>query len=126
MSRVRIAVYGSLREGEYNYERIAHNFGKSSIRTLASGVKVSGYDLYDLGPYPAISKGENELIVDVISVDSSAYTFIKRMELGAGYQEDSVKIKSYGDVLIYTFPPNSFPENRLVPSGDWSEHLKTR
>lgn len=126
MSRKRIAVYGSLREGEYNFERIKEYYGLSSIKTLANDIEIEGYDLFDLGMYPAISEGKGKLIIDVLSVNDQAATFIERMELGAGYNISTVRVPRYGEITIYTYPPNSFPASRLVASGNWSEYLKTK
>lgn len=123
--RQKIAVYGSLREGEYNYDRVRQLFGNRSINVLRKDIIVEGFDLFDLGPYPAISRGENNLTVEIISVDENAYSFIKSMELGAGYNEEHIKYKPYGNVIIYTYPKNSFNKERLVASGDWSKHLKS-
>ena len=126
MSRKRIAVYGSLRVGEYNFERFVDMFGKTNIKPLKQDIEIEGFDLFNLGPYPAISRGENNLKIDVLSVSEPVYESIKHMELGAGYNEETVKIPSYGDVFIYTYPKGSFSKDRLVEGGDWSKFLKTK
>lgn len=124
MSRVRIGVYGSLRKGEYNFERFVEAYGTTNIKVLSEGVVIEGYNLYNLGPYPAITKGDNNLTIDVLSVSENVYNSIRAMELGAGYNEESIKIPRYNDVKIYTFKEGSFPKERLVESGNWSEFLK--
>lgn len=126
MGRKRIAVYGSLRVGEYNFQRFVDNYGESSIKPLAQDINIEGFDLFDLGPYPAISRGKNNLVIDVLSVSENVFYAIDSMELGAGYHRDTVKVPKYGEITIYAFPEKSFPDSRLVVSGNWSEYLKTK
>lgn len=124
MSRRRIAVYGSLRKDEYNYDRFVAMYGQRDIKVLSEGVVVKGFNLYDLGPYPAITLGENELTIDILSVEEPVFNAIDGMEKGAGYDAQTIKVPKYGDVTIYTYPRGYLSVDRLVESGDWSAFLK--
>lgn len=121
-----IAVYGSLRIGEYNYERFVDIFGKTSITTVEKTKVIDGFDLYSLGSYPAITRGSNKLTVDILEVTDNVHNSIKAMELGAGYDEETIHIENIGDVVIYTYPKEYLDSRRLVESGDWSNYLKQK
>lgn len=123
MNNNYIAVYGSLREGQYNYERFKNHFeeGLEYIETTT----ILGFDLFDLGSYPGIRYSDNpnqELTVDILCCNSECATLINRMELGANYYEEKIKV----DVIecsIYIYDGFTF---NLVESGNWSEYLKAK
>lgn len=79
--------YGSLRAGEYNYNRILEQFGEGSIKYVRT-VQLSGYRMYSLGQYPAAietyTRGEH-ITCDLLAVSPSVDVYIAEMELGAGY-----------------------------------------
>lgn len=91
-----IAAYGTLKKGFYNNSRFKNNY----IETA----KIDGYQLYDLGPYPAVIRDENakDLVVDVLEVDDNEKQAIDRMEQGAGYHLETVNINGR-NCTIYTF-----------------------
>ncbi len=88
----KIAVYGTLRVGEYNYER----FKSGIIKVIEEGKSVKGYKMYDLGPYPVIKRDFSlqeeveSIIVDILEVTEKCFNELHQMELGAGYQLDAV------------------------------------
>jgi len=111
---MKILVYGSLREGEYNFDRIKDAYGKASIRKVGEK-EVDGFQMHNLGFYPAIKKGEGTIKCDILEVSEKAALFIDSMEVGAGY------IKTEVDGLpIYEMNRNvsNYP---LVKSGDWTK-----
>lgn len=111
----QIAVYGSLREGEYNF-----NAFPDAKKVKQS--RVEGFKLYSLGAYPGAIKSESEedtMVVDIIEVGEASYERIRAMELGAGYTEESVDIEGE-EYPIYVYRRQPREEN-LVESGDWSE-----
>lgn len=122
---MRVAVYGSLRVGEYNFNSFARSYDMKHI----DSIEVPGFDLYSLGSYPAIIKGENTLKVDILDVEEAAFHGIKMMELGAGYSTDYIEYK--GDkVPIYIFDDpmqiEYLKKNKdLVSSGDWVDYNKS-
>jgi gamma-glutamylcyclotransferase (GGCT)/AIG2-like uncharacterized protein YtfP len=115
-----ICVYGSLRVGDYNNDRFAGSDMKH-IKTT----KITGYELYSLGPYPCAVKTDNpedELIVDILEVSDRKYQGITAMEHGAGYHSSQIEVDGI-DATIYLFktPPTFAP---LVESGDWIKYKK--
>ena len=107
--------YGSLRKGHYNFGR----FNQKYIKTLS----LKGYDLYDLGPYPAIVEGEGAVVVELHELDESSDSSIRRMELGAGYKETLIPLVHEGEEILaslYFFAQKPYAVK--VESGDWSSH----
>lgn len=108
-----IAVYGSLRPGQYNFSRIKHFGNVEHVRTTS----ISGYDMFSLGPFPGIKPGEGTIVVDILNVDERVFEAIESMETGAGYKKQIVDID--GDqAAIYVY---QYPAGRKVESGDWVE-----
>jgi gamma-glutamylcyclotransferase (GGCT)/AIG2-like uncharacterized protein YtfP len=111
----RFVVYGSLRPGEFNYDRLSH--GLSHL----GETEVAGYDLYDLGPYPAAVSSANKkssIKASVIEADDHTAKFIEMMEHGAGYKAVPVD-----GGTMFVLPA---AEGILIPSGDWRDRYKNR
>lgn len=81
----RIAVYGSLRKGQYNYRpEMGSPVGKG---------RLVGAKLFSLGAFPCIVKSDNPndtVVVEVYDLPDKLFAPIERMELGAGYTRESV------------------------------------
>lgn len=116
--RKKIIVYGSLRKGEYNFNRFVGYFGEDNFQYVET-TTIPGFKLYSLGPYPGINEGTEDdvLVVDILDVSESAYDSVKRMELGAGYSEVLVNINGE-ELPIYVFDAK-LPEDNIVEGGDW-------
>jgi len=116
----KIAVYGSLRKGEYNYDRFQEYY-PGHIKYIGTEV-IKGFDLFSLGSYPGVKKSDNpeqSLVIDVLEVSDSCYSSISAMEHGAGY--DSVDVTINGEVCtIYEYMGN---KRTPIESGDWSKYL---
>jgi len=113
-----VAVFGSLREGEYNFER----YGVTNV--LARTV-ISGYKMYDLGPFPAIVESEipeDKITVELHEVSEENYDSITWMEVGAGYTPKTITINNI-EATIYTMKRCHGPQ---VVSGDWVTHNKNK
>jgi gamma-glutamylcyclotransferase (GGCT)/AIG2-like uncharacterized protein YtfP len=118
------AFYGSLRIKEYNYKRI---LGDSSGTKYEGESKITGYKMYDLGPFPAIVETGDE--TDVVVVDKFHIPDfvngqrIHSMEIGAGYEAKEIAIdnKNY---TIYVYKDVPRYNRGTVPSGDWSAHTR--
>jgi|688.fasta_scaffold771024_2 gamma-glutamylcyclotransferase (GGCT)/AIG2-like uncharacterized protein YtfP len=116
----KILVYGSLREGDYNFERVKNLFGEDSIKKIGEKT-LSGFAIFDLGHYPGLNETGNEdhkVLFDVLEVNEKAFNFIQRMELGAGYNE-----KMVDDLTMYVYNYTLDPNTRVL-SGDWITHKK--
>lgn len=120
-----IAVYGSLRKGEFNYDRFKSIF-KNDFEYRSTRV-VYGWDLFDLGSYPGIKKSDNPnkmLMVDTMEVSEECFQAINAMELGAGYEAIEVEIGIHKAIIYqYNYGVNL---NNIVESGNWSVYLKAK
>ena len=117
-------VYGSLREGAYNYDAFKRYYpdGYNKIGQTT----IQGYDLHSLGAYPFIVEGEGELVVDIMECSSDCFRAINGMELGAGYLAKKIEVELNGEVIegtIYTYPPKDVKYSQEhVKSGDWIKY----
>lgn len=111
--------YGSLRKPMYNYERFVNFYGTDSM-IYEITTKIPGFELYDLGDYPAAIKTfeDTNIVVDLFSLSDECYKSIQYMESFAGYHEDTVYIndESYS---IFLFQKEKLNEKKLIELGDW-------
>lgn len=115
----KILVYGTLRQGDYNFDRIAHAFGSDSIKKVGEA-SIPNYKLFNLGFYPGINKSDNEndvIVCDVLEVNDQAKRFIDGMEFGAGYKIANVNLNGENHE-IYEYK-RELNENSRIKSGDW-------
>lgn len=120
--KVKILVYGTLRKGGYNYHAFKNIFGEE-INCLGT-IKVKGFKLYDLGPFPAIIQGNGEVVFDILEVSRQCFYSITYMEIGAGYECKKVKIDGE-EYFLYVF--DYMPSGaKLIPSGDYSKHINKK
>ena len=120
--KILIATYGSLRKGQYNYDRFKNHFG-SEFNYLKTST-ISGYKLYDLGSYPGLKVSDNEedvVVIDVLEVSQECFDYIEVMEHGAGYI--TVKVTDDQSKEKYAAYIYENPCDNLVESGDWSKYL---
>lgn len=117
-----VAVYGSLRNKEYNFRRFEKYFPKG-IKFLETYM-IPGFELYDLGSYPGIKESNKDqlLTVDIMDCSWDCYKAIENMELGAGYVAKKVTIEDK-DCVIFIYLGNP---TKKVDSGDWSSYLKAK
>lgn len=133
-------VYGSLRQGEYNYHRIRDMFGEKSLVPLAY-TYISSAKIYDLGDYPVVLTSDyaNKVYGNIMYVDELAATAIRDMELGAGFKIDktlswlpdgpsanrAMFIDIYkGDSYLSNIVKNGEISAPLVESGNWSKYIR--
>ena len=123
----RILSYGSLREGDYNFDRMKDMFGNKGIKRLDTFI-LSNYRIYNLGHYPGLNKSNNELdkvTFDLLEVSDECMDFIRRMERGAGYTEEL--IKEYNALLfVYDTDLGKYKDTEFISSGDWLKYLKQK
>lgn len=109
-----IIVYGSLRKNSkrgYNFNRFG---GQTYIRDLI----LDGYEMYSLGPYPAICKGHGTIHCEVHSVEEQPYQSIRQMEIGAGYALETINI-SEGKASLFVAPKATLETQLQIVDGDW-------
>ena len=103
--------YGSLKRGKYNYQRFP---GQEFVQN----VQLPGYDLYNLGPYPAACAGDGVLQAELHEIPLAVFNLIHRMEIGAGYYEAEVKVNDE-PVSIFLMPANRLKKSEKINSGAW-------
>lgn len=117
-----IAVYGTLRKGSYNNKRFPMEFLMDKT--------ITGYQMYDLGPYPMIVKTGNTsdaIKTEIYHVTTRTKEVIDAMEFGAGYIEITENIGSVlpHEVSIYAY--DHIPENaKRIANGDYIEYTKSK
>jgi gamma-glutamylcyclotransferase (GGCT)/AIG2-like uncharacterized protein YtfP len=117
-----IAAYGTLREGNYNYDRYKRiaDASNNTFNKVGEAI-IEGYELWDLGPYPySIKTGnpEDKMTVDIIECDDYTIRSITRMEEGAGYTTEEITINGI-ECLIYTYP-EIISNTKQIKNGDYN------
>lgn len=122
----RVAVYGTLREGEYNHILLSR--GKA---TQLGSTYIPGYIMLDLGAYPGVVPSELtdwEVFVEVYEVDQATLNQMDVLE-GVGrdfYDRVNVQNTKFGSVFLYVLNPKYFASlynsKRVISmfiDGDW-------
>lgn len=111
----RIAVYGSLRKGQYNWK----SWGGEELFKYIKTTKIKGFDLFPIGRghYPGIKPGEGSVVIDIYDVADKLYEGLNRMERGANYEPISIKVEDM-DVIVWEYKGKMAGYTR-VEDGDW-------
>ncbi len=133
-------VYGSLRKGQYNYERIRNVFGINDFVYITQA-KINNHKIYDLGNYPAIVTSvynSNPVVGDIMYCSDKVIDAIDLMETSAGYKKDEIRVwveDKSGIMrtcqLTYFVAGNQLTnmifgnreEYPAIESGDWNKYL---
>ncbi|OSN08273.1 gamma-glutamylcyclotransferase [Lonsdalea iberica] len=110
---MRIIVYGSLRRKQ----------GNSHWMTNAQWLgdhQLEGYELYDLGHYPAAVAGEGAVYGEVYRISSSILTELDALKRDGGEYQRKLIFTPYGSAWIYLYQ-RSVMGLRRISSGDWSK-----
>ena len=118
------AFYGTLRPGQYNYDRLDLNkHGKTIGTHLVKGYKMVSVN----GWYPKVYPSQNQddtITVELVEItDKHTIDFIDIMESGAGYDAKEIDVdgtKAYLYVGSSAMPKEA--EKFLIPSGDWVKY----
>ena len=105
----KIAVYGSLKKGFYNYRE---NMGEPIAHGTVRG------SMYLASSYPHLYREEvsepehvREHAVEVYEVADDTYAGIEGMELGAGYQVTPIDIGGHECIIFYTRDDHNYKRN---------------
>lgn len=123
---MRLAVYGSLREGMFNNSLLK----VPNVKYLGEGY-VNGFYLVDLGCYPGamVSKPQDRIKVDIYDVDNErAQNYIDSMESGAGYVKRIVTAKLLNSSETIDCNMYAYNYGREKPRilEDWVEHYNNK
>ena len=116
-SQRQVLVYGTLMEGESN-----HGYLENS--TYLGTTLLAGYDMYDVGWYPAIVDGDGLAIVEAYQVPVEDMPSIDRLEgEGSLYAKRCVRITLNGEstfAYVYVFL-REVSDLKKIPS--WKEYV---
>ncbi|RWR02897.1 gamma-glutamylcyclotransferase [[Pantoea] beijingensis] len=108
---MRIIVYGSLRRKQ----------GNSHWMTNAQWLgdhQIEGYELYSLGHYPGIVRGEGQVYCEVYRVDASTMAELDALRTKGGEYKRELLQTPYGTAWIYVYQ-RSIDGRQRIDSGDW-------
>ena len=112
---IKFLAYGSLRKGEFNFDR----FGKDTIKYITTKT-IKGYKMYSLGFYPFLiftGNKEDEVTCDVLETYPEIFEEIKNMEYEAGYIDTT---EENLPLFIMEFTNcNILQRLPEIKSGDW-------
>lgn len=120
-----LAVYGTLREGDYNHKLLGLN-PKFLVQE-----RVHGFQMYNLSNlYPCVVRDDNaSILVEVYDVPEKVFDYVTDMELSAGYGITSVNT-SVGDCQLFYMTQERMERSKRygerspkILSGDWFEWL---
>lgn len=116
-----IFVYGSLRQGLYNFPIIEQS---TASKFIAYGI-LEGYRMYSLGSYPAIHEHEGMRIYgEIWKVNDRVFNYIDRMEHSAGYGSLVREIQTSRGKINALFYFKEKSQNHIyINGGDWVKYL---
>lgn len=137
---INLFVYGSLREGFFNYDL----YLKGKVKSIRLA-KITGFELYHMPykGYPAVLPGNNTIIGEVVEIEDYNYdSTLKAMDemegfLGEGnpnneYTRKLVKVKltddeSYEECYSYFYNKDideKFQDEAIyIENGDWKHYM---
>ncbi|MBD0373189.1 MAG: gamma-glutamylcyclotransferase [Pyrinomonadaceae bacterium] len=125
MNKHLVFVYGTLRQG--GLRAMPNLFPDSKFVGRAS---LRG-SLYDLGPYPALLLEESDSSVtgEVYEIDDEILNKLDEIEATAQYWRKQVEVSfDNRSMICWVYAPDarSYPQRRLITSGDWIEYARTK
>ena len=115
--RIHVAVYGTLKRGFENYERLLPG-ERPVLVTLAQ----LPYRLYAGAEYPMLVPDDTlgPVALEIYQVGEDKLRELDALEAPYGYRRESVYLESLGeDVEIYVHPAPAPEGFELVPDGEW-------
>lgn len=130
-----VAVYGTLRLDQGNYSRLLKDTDAKHV-----GVDHIQGTLFSLGGFPGVITGPNHtglVEVDVFHLPkSSCKNLLQRLDNLEGYDADrdpehcmylrKHTVTKTGRMVYYYEWNREPPEDRIINSGNWIEHIKQR
>lgn len=127
MNKKLIAVYGTLRLNQPNYEWLltkAKHLGTINTKPI--------FSLYSLGGFPGLKEnGDTSVVVDIFEVSDYEASRVDSLE---GYEEgsndntfyDKIYIDTpFGKAGMYIYMGKVYEENK-IQSGDWVSYIENK
>lgn len=108
---MRIIVYGSLRRNQGNSHWMTNG------QWLGDHV-ISGFELYDLGHYPAVIPGVGTVYCEVYRIDSSTLAELDALRTKSGEYKRALIATPYGGAWMYVYQ-RPVEGLRQLKGGDW-------
>lgn len=123
---MKYAVYGTLRLNQGNYYNILHN--AKGVKYLETK-RIDGYDMFSIGGFPGVIRGEGSIVVDVFQVDNPLIE--SRLDSLEGYDpimgaEGSWYDKQQTDDGEWIYIWQEERHNGKISHGDWVKHKEER
>jgi gamma-glutamylcyclotransferase (GGCT)/AIG2-like uncharacterized protein YtfP len=117
-----LAVYGTLKQGYYNYNEFL-----TGLNPIYKGFIESKFQLYSNGRYPMIVHSEelNKIYFEVYQVSNDKFKEIIQLEEPFGYHHETFwipELNQNADTFVFSsgIPPEEF---LLVKSGNWESTI---
>ncbi|HXV59226.1 MAG TPA: gamma-glutamylcyclotransferase family protein [Vicinamibacteria bacterium] len=113
-----VAVYGTLREGQYN-----HEIYLKGERPVRRGSVELPFRMYANDEYPMIvpSNERHPIWVEVFRVDELKLRELDALEIPYGYRRETMRLENFDiEAEIYVYPAPPPPGFQLVENGDWN------
>ena len=111
---IRVAVYGSLRQGMGNHRLL------EGSKFLGQDV-IEGFVMYSLGAFPCVKSvwpdPDNSIVVEVYEVDDDTFARLDRLEGYPSFYDRRKTDTKFGDAWIYTIEERT--SGIRVDHGDW-------
>ncbi len=113
-----VFVYGTLLQGEVNHDLLA------TARFVAEARTEPCFELFDLGPFPAMNAGgQTAVLGEVYAVDDATLARLDRLEGHPSfYQRMQIRLDGGQEVQTYLMDRARMHGRVLIPSGDWCAH----
>ena len=92
-----VFVYGTLKAGDYNNHLLMQN----GAGFISNGLTPAIFDMVNLGGYPALITGHNEIVGEVWSVDEECLKVLDSLEVPYGYIRTTEKVTDLRTGTIY-------------------------
>lgn len=108
-SMLRVAVYGTLKQGHYNHSLL------SSSKLITKGKTKPVYDMVSLGGYPSILTGEKQIDVEVYEVTPLVLERLDHLEGHPKYfKRDETPIITDNGEVVSAFIYKVVNENHII------------
>ncbi len=113
-----VFVYGTLRQDEVNHDLLVRARFVGEARTEPC------FELFDLGPFPAMSTGgETAVLGEIYAVDDATLARLDHLEGHPRlYQRTQIRLDDGQEVKAYLMDRARMHGRVLIPSGDWRAH----